>query len=296
MSTINEGPEGDVVPESQASGFARQTFIMFKRWSLKTARNPMVTFMSLVQPVIFFVLVVEVFGAIAGDIVQTNYVAFLTPAVIIQSALAAASVSGIGLVHDIDTGMFDKVLASPIHRGAMFLGKALSVVVRIVVQTILILALAFGLLVLDGDASVSSFVQTGIAGVVGILVITVLFAGIFMAFSNIVALKSRDQEATIMIANLLTFPLLFISPAFLPLSTLPGWIQTVAVINPITYGVDGIRALMLDADVMTVIGVSWFSGPMNTVVPAVLVCLAFNIVLGGVAIRLLNHASRADVQ
>jgi len=295
MSTITEGPE-DCVPENRASGFLRQTFIMFKRWSVKTARNPMVTFMSLVQPVIFFVLVVEVFGAIAGDAVQTNYIAFLTPAVIVQSGLAAASVSGIGLVHDIDTGMFDKVLASPIHRGAMFLGKALSVVVRIVIQTILILALAFGLLVLDGNASVSSFIQTGVVGFFGILLITVLFAGIFMAFSNIVALKSRDQEATIMIANLLTFPLLFISPAFLPLSALPDWIQTVAVLNPITYGVDGIRALILDADVMTVIEVSWFSGPMNTVVPAVLVCLAFSVVLGAVAVRLLNNASKADVR
>jgi ABC-2 type transport system permease protein len=99
-----------------------------------------------------------------------------------------------------------------------------------------------------------------------------------------------------MIANLLTFPLLFISSAFLPLDVLPGWIQTVAVVNPITYGVDGIRALMLGRDVMTVIEVTAFGGLWNTVLPAIAVLVGFNILLGGAAVALLKRASRAEVQ
>ncbi|MDT3436528.1 ABC transporter permease [Haloarcula sp. 1CSR25-25] len=99
-----------------------------------------------------------------------------------------------------------------------------------------------------------------------------------------------------MIANLLTFPLLFVSSAFLPLDILPDWIQAVAVANPITYGVDGIRALMLGEDVMSVFEVTAFTGLWNTVVPAIAVLLGFNAVLGGIAVHLLRRASRAEVQ
>jgi len=126
--------------------------------------------------------------------------------------------------------------------------------------------------------------------------VTVIFGGVFMAYSNIVALVTRDREATVMIANLLTFPLLFISSAFVPLELLPNWIQAVAVANPITYGVDGIRALMLGQDVLSVFEVTAFTGLWNTVIPAVAVLLGFNVVLGGVAVSLLKRASKSEVQ
>jgi ABC-2 type transport system permease protein len=276
--------------------------ISLKRWLVKTSRNPFVTFSSLIQPIVFFVLMAEVLGAIAGGALsQTvgggiNYVTYLTPAIVIQSALAAAAVSGIGLVDDMDTGMFEKLLASPMNRAAMFLGKVLSEVVRIAIQTTIILLLGYVMLSLTSGASGGSYLRTGVPGIVGIIAVAVLFGGAFMAFSNIVALVTRDQEATTMIANLLTFPLLFISSAFVPLAVLPGWIRTVAVVNPITYGVDGVRAFMLGQDVMTVFDVRAFSGLWNTVVPAVAVLVGFNIVLGGIAICLLNHACKAEVQ
>lgn len=78
--------------------------------------------------------------------------------------------------------------------------------------------------------------------------------------------------------------------------SLPEWIQTVAVFNPITDGVDGIRAFMLGQGVMTVFDVTAFSGLWNSVVPAVAVLVGFNVVLGGIAVRLLNRASTAAVQ
>jgi ABC-2 type transport system permease protein len=169
-------------------------------------------------------------------------------------------------------------------------------VVRITVQTGIILGLGYLLLVLKSGASVTNYLQTGLFGVLGIVGVTVIFGGVFMAYSNIVALVTRDREATVMISNLLTFPLLFVSSAFLPLDVLPEWIQVVAVANPITYGVDGIRALMLGQDVMSVFEVTAFTGLWNTVVPATVVLLGFNFVLGGIAVSLLKRASRAEVQ
>jgi ABC-2 type transport system permease protein len=298
----DEVSERSVTHKSSGNSTAADLRISFKRWLVKTSRNPSVTFTSLVQPIIFFVLMAEVLGAVVGGALtealggNVHYVTYLTPAIMIQSALAAAAVSGIGLVDDMETGMFDKTLISPTGRGAMFVGKILSEVIRITVQTVVILALGFGFLWVKTGGSVGSYIQTGLLGAVGVVVVTIIFSGIFMAYSNIVALVTRDREATIMIANLLTFPLLFVSSAFVPLEVLPNWIQTLAVVNPITYGVDAIRALMLGKDVLSVFDITAFGGVWNTLVPAVAVLVGFLLILGYVAVHLLNNASKAEVQ
>ena len=302
MSNATDGPDSAGTRKASGNSATTDMRISFKRWLVKTSRNPYVTFSSLVQPVIFFVLMAEVLGAVAGGALtqalggDVHYVTYLTPAIVVQSALAAAAVSGIGLVDDMETGMFDKTLISPMGRGAMFVGKVLSELVRITVQTLVILALGYGLLASKTGASVGEYVRTGLPGLVGIVAVTVIFAGVFMAYSNVVALVTRDREATIMIANLLTFPLLFVSSAFVPLEVLPNWIRTVAVVNPVTYGIDAIRALVLGRDVLTVFDVTAFGGLWNTLVPAVAVLLVFTIALGVAGVRLLNRAASAEVQ
>lgn len=302
MSNATDGPDSAGTRKASGNSATTDMRISFKRWLVKTSRNPYVTFSSLVQPVIFFVLMAEVLGAVAGGALtqalggDVHYVTYLTPAIVVQSALAAAAVSGIGLVDDMETGMFDKTLISPMGRGAMFVGKVLSELVRITVQTLVILALGYGLLASKTGASVGEYVRTGLPGLVGIVAVTVIFAGVFMAYSNVVALVTRDREATIMIANLLTFPLLFVSSAFVPLEVLPNWIRTVAVVNPVTYGIDAIRALVLGRDVLTVFDVTAFGGLWNTLVPAVAVLVVFTIALGVAGVRLLNRAASAEVQ
>ena len=86
-----------------------------------------------------------------------------------------------------------------------------------------------------------------------------LFSLWVVAFSNSLTVLTRDQESTIIGDNLLQFPLLFLSSAFLPLEALPDWIQTFALVNPVAYGVDAARLLMLDHDVMTVIEINLVS-------------------------------------
>lgn len=296
MSTTDETGYG-----AAGNGFAVDVWINLKRWLIKTSRNPFVVVSSLVQPIVFLVLFTEVFGQVTGDALagvlgaEISYITYLVPAIVIQSALVAAAGSGIGLVDDMESGMFEKVLVSPINRGAMFLGKALSEVVRIVVQTLIILALGYGLLWIETGGEVGTYIETGLLGVLGIIGVTIVFAIWFTAFSNIVALVTRDQESTIIGANLLQFPLLFVSSAFLPVEVLPGWVQAVATVNPITYGVDAARALMLGQDVLSVIDVTTFSGIWNTLIPALVILLALDLVLGAIAVRYLNRASSSQV-
>ncbi|WP_313693914.1 ABC transporter permease [Halorarum halobium] len=283
------------------TGFLSDTWVNLKRWVLKTTRNPFVMTVSLLNPVIFLVLFTEVFGQITGAAIgrslgaDVSYVTYLVPAIVIQVALIAATTSGIGLVDDIENGMFEKVLVSPMHRGAVFLGKSLSEVLRVVVQICIILTLGYVLLWFDTGASPGEYVATGLAGAVGIVAVGIVFSVWFTAFSNITALLTRDQESTIIAVNLLQFPLLFLSSAFLPLDILPGWVRTVAALNPITYGVDAARALMFGQDVMTVIEVTVFGGMWNTLVPALAVLGALDLVLGAVAVYFLNRASSSEV-
>jgi len=272
--------------------FVGDVWVNFKRWNLKAVRNPFVLVVSLVQPIIFLILFTEVFGNVAGGAVNQglpgiSYETYLVPAIAIQVALAAAITSGVGLVNDIENGMFEKVLVTPMNRTAVFVGKTAAEVFRIAVQ----IAIILGLGVLLGAEIV-----TGIVGVVGIVAIGILFSLWFVAFSNALAILTRDQESTIIGANLLQFPLLFLSSAFLPLAALPGWIQTFARINPVTYGVDAARSLMIDQDVMTVIDISWFGGTLDGVVPGVAVLIGIDFLLGGIAVYLLSRASSSDVK
>ncbi|PSP48370.1 ABC transporter, partial [Halobacteriales archaeon QH_7_69_31] len=264
----------------------------FRRWNLKAVRNPFVLVVSLVQPIIFLLLFTEVFGNVAGDAVNrglpgVSYTTYLVPAIAIQVSLAAAVTSGVGLVNDIENGMFEKVLVSPMNRTAVFVGKTAAEVFRIAVQVAIILGLG---VVLGAE------IATGLVGAAGIVAIGILFSLWFVALSNALAVLTRDQESTIIAANLLQFPLLFLSSAFLPLAALPEWIQTVAMVNPVTYGVDAARALMLDRDVMTVVEVTAFDGALNSVLPGVAVLLALALGLGAVTVTLLNRATSSDVR
>jgi len=300
-STADGGPtaEGEATgrgatdrPARAGNSFLGDVWVNFMRWNLKAVRNPFVLVVSLVQPIIFLVLFTEVFGNVAAGAIrrgglQIGYETYLVPAIAIQVSLAAAATSGVGLVNDIENGMFEKVLVTPMNRAAVFIGKTSAELLRIVVQIGIIL----GLGVLLGAE-----IGTGLVGALGVMAVGVLFSLWFISLSNTLAVITKDQESTIIGANLLQFPLLFVSSAFLPLESLPGWIQTVAQFNPITYGVDAARAIILDQDVMTVVEVTRFDGLMNTLVPAVVVLVVLDLVLGSIAVYMLTRATSASVK
>ncbi|QGN06959.1 ABC transporter permease [Halorhabdus sp. CBA1104] len=286
MSTDTVGDE-EVVRTSNT--FLRDIWTNFMRWNINAIRNPFVVVSSLVQPIIFLVLFTQIFGNVVTGTLPggISYESYLVPAIAVQIALIVASSSGIGLVDDIESGVFQKTLVTPMNRVAIFLGKTLSELIRIVIQVVIILVLG---VILGAE------VATGLPGALAIIGIAILFALWFLAFSNVVALITRDQESTIIAANMVQLPLLFVSSAFLPVSSMPGWVQTVATYNPITYGVDAARALMLDADVMEVLDITAFGGIWNTIVPALAVLVVLDVILGAIAVYMINRASSASVQ
>ena len=290
--TAEESGSGDAAVDRSRNSYLGEVWVNFKRWNLKAVRNPFVLVVSLVQPVIFLILFTQVFGGVAGDALSRggagiSYETYLVPAIAIQVAIAAAATSGVGLVNDIENGMFEKVLVSPMSRSAVFLGKTGAELLRIAVQIGIILGLG---VVLGAE------VRTGIVGALGIIAVGIVFSLWFIGFSNSLAVLTKDQESTIIGANLLQFPLLFLSSAFLPLETLPEWIQTIAKVNPVTYGVDAARSLMLNADAASVFSASGFGPVWNAVLPAMSVLLALDLLFGGIAVAMIRRASSSKVQ
>ena len=265
----------------------------FKRWILKFIRSPHVIAMNLLQPILFLFLFSEIFGGVVGGPMSAflgesvDYITFLLPAIAIQVAMMTGQGSGIGLVQDIDEGLFEKVMVSPMGTTGVFLGKTLSELIRIAVQIGIILGL--GILL-------GAEIATGIAGVFGVILIGILFSLIFVSLTTAIAMFTKDQEAMISIVTPIVFPLLFLSSAFLPLESLPSWVQTFATFNPVTYGVDAARSIVLGENVMTVIEMTSFSGIWNTLIPAILVLLAFAFILGGFAVFAIQRGTSSEVK
>ncbi len=248
------------------AGLLSETVAVFGRWIRKTIRRPPFLFFSLIQPIVWFVLFTQAFqqtARIPGFAQATgtsSYVTFFSAAVIIQTVITSAMQSGMGIVTDIESGYLDKMRVAPIHRSAILLGKGMSDAVRICIQILVILALGLLLGV------------TFATGILGVLVLLLLAAGFGLAWSgisNAVALATKNSELTLMISILTTFPLLFLSTAMMPMQFLPGWVQTVATYNPVTYVADGLHALVITGfdwnDLSRAFGVTLLVGAITVI-------------------------------
>lgn len=261
--------------------FVNNVYANAKRWTIKAFRNPFVLVVSLVQPIVFLVLFTQVFGTVTGKAVPgTSYETYLVPAIAIQVSLAAAATSGIGFVNDIEEGMYEKVLASPMRQTEVFLGKTLAELFRMAVQIAIILGLGVVL---------GARIHTGFLGALGVIGVGVLFSVWFIAFTNTVAVLTEDQESTIITSNFIQFPLLFLSSAFLPVNTLPGWIQAIATYNPVTYGVDAARTLML-GEAQGQLVLDGFSPVLGALLPSLTVLVVLATIFGYVAVYVLRRS------
>lgn len=287
MSTppADADPAGN--PEPAGNSFLGDVRVNFVRWNRKAIRNPTPFLLEVVVGVFSLLLFTAVFGDVGGIALEragypgVDYVTYLLPAVLMQVTMGSSFTSGVGLVNDLETGMFEKTVVSPMGRTAVFLGKAASELLRIVIQLVVVLGLA---------VAAGARIETGLPGVAGILAVCLLVGLLFMAVANVVGLLTRDEEAINAASMVVMFPLLFLSPAFVPMSS---EVEAIARFNPVTYGVDAVRALALDRDVMTVLDPGAFGGIADTLVPAVAVLLALDLVFGALAVSLLGRASSA---
>jgi ABC-2 type transport system permease protein len=207
---------------------------------LKGVRTPMLITASLLQPIIWLVLFSQTFQGLADtpqfrSLGYSSYLTFLVPGMVMLSVLFTALQSGMATVTDVDTGMLDKLLISPIRRFSILLGRVVADAVTMLVQGSIVLAVA----ILMGAT-----VETGWLGALELLGFATLFGVVWASLSNLIALRTRNSELTMVAGLLLTLPALFLSPAFFPKPLQPSWLQTVAGWNPAAYVVETGQRLM----------------------------------------------------
>ena len=213
----------------------RHTWQVALRYIRALLRQPAWVGISLVQPVIWLLL----FGALfkrTSDIPGFSggsYIEFLAPGVVVMLAISSAGWVGMGFIEDINRGTMDRLLVSPIWRGALNLGSVAQSVLSIVVQSVIVIGLSI---------AVGARFHNGIAGVAVLVAVAGLLGAVFASLSNGVAVLTRQRETLIGIVTMVTLPLTFLSSALMQQSLLPGWIQWIAKFNPVNWAAEAGRS------------------------------------------------------
>jgi ABC-2 type transport system permease protein len=218
------------------------TWYMMVRQLRSLLRQPWWIAISIVQPIIYLVL----FGALFKRVVEipgfggTSYITFLTPGIIIMSAMFSGGWSGFGLLEDLDRGVLDRFLITPVRRAPVMLGKLAQTALVSMIQSLILVLLAL---------AIGASYPGGFVGVVILFIAGALLAVAFGALSSGLALLARREETVIAVINFILLPLTFLSSAFLQISLAPGWIQTAAKYNPVDWAIQASRsALSSDPD------------------------------------------------
>src|SRR5215467_2067965 len=241
----------------------RQTMSLAWRTLVQIKHNPFELMDFSIQPIMFVLLFTYVFGgAIAGS--PHHYLTFALAGIIVQNALFTTLNTGVGLATDLEKGFFDRLRALPIARFAPLAGR---IVADLTKQ-------AWSIVILIGVGMLLGFrIGTNVFGVLGaiglVLVATLAFSWLLVLVSMLVASPEKVQ----IFGFVVLFPLTFLSNAFVPTSSIPGWLQAESKANPVTIVADAVRGLLV-------------SGPVATpVFESLLWALALTVVFAPLAVR-----------
>jgi ABC-2 type transport system permease protein len=214
--------------------FLRDTGYLFLRLLRATVRMPVFVLISVVQPILWVVLFGQLFGAVAllPGFGAESYVQYLAPGISIMTALFGAAYSGMGLLGDIERGVLDRLLATPVSRGALIASRILHSGLQVMLQAGIILAVA---------ALLGARPHGGVLGLGALLLAAGFLGAAFAAFSNALALLARRQELIIATMNFIVLPATFLSTMMMSVHLMPGWIQGAARFNPVNWAVVAAR-------------------------------------------------------
>jgi ABC-2 type transport system permease protein len=214
--------------------FFRDTWYLFLRLVRATLRMPVFVIISIVQPVLWVLLFGQLFRSVTTipGFGASSYVQFLAPGIAIMTALFGAAYSGMGILGDIDRGVLDRLLATPVSRGALIAARILHAAAQVMLQALIILGVA---------ALLGARPHGGMAGIGVVLLAAALLGAAFAAFSNALALLARRQELVIAVMNFVILPMTFLSSMIMSRNLMPPWILSVSRFNPVNWAVTAAR-------------------------------------------------------
>ena len=229
---------------ARKAGFFRDVMHLGGRSMRSIPRDPETLYPALIIPVFFFAINVgalQDLTELPGGLVPAgfDYKAFQIPVAILfaVTGLSRANV----LVMDIQNGYFDRLALTPVNRLAMLLGFVAADLVLAVAMSIPVFILAF---------AVGVNFESGLLGIVALLALTALWAMVYNGFPYAIALKTGNAAA-VNTSFIIFFPVVFLTPLFVPKEALTGWMATVVTYNPVTYLLEGMRSLVSQGWVLT---------------------------------------------
>jgi oleandomycin transport system permease protein len=241
----------------------RHALVLAKRNLVKTTRTPEQLIDVTIQPIIFLLLFVYVFGGAIGGGSRHEYLQYLLPGLLGQGIAMGSIALGQNMNADIEKGVFDRFRSLPIARSVPLVGAVLADFMRYLILCVMFLG--FG-------SAIGFRIETNALALLGAVALAIGFALCFCWLSLWVGLKARTPGSVQGIMFLLIFPLSFGSSAFVRTSTMPGWLQAWTKINPITRLVDSMRGLMVGGPVADnlLITFGWMAGLLAVFVPLAL--------------------------
>jgi len=222
---------------TQARWAVSDTLTITRRNLLVWMRVPAYIVFTVIQPVMFVLMFRYVFGgAIAVPGIKGGYVSFLMPGIIGQTAAFATFGTAIALAQELKKGVIDRLKSMPMARSAVLAGRLVADTARMLVTILIIIGVGY---------AVGFRFQNGVVPAILMVVLAVMFGVAVCLISAYTGLAIGDEESVQAFGLIWLFPITFLSSAFVPIQTMPGWLQAFANNQPVTYVIDTMRALAL---------------------------------------------------
>ena len=229
---------------------ARDTWYMVGRHARNLMREPIWIAHFVVQPMVWLILYGQLFKRITnlpgGGFGTSSYVTFLAPAIVVMNAFFGATWSGMSMITDLDRDVIPRFLATPVSRLSLVVSQVVRSALTALIQALIILLVALALGVR---------VHTGAVGWLVVLATAALVNSAFAGFSQAIALLTRKEATMIAVANFIGLPLLFLSSTLISIKQVPAWMRTAARYNPVNWGVEAAREVVLPGTDWSSVGV-----------------------------------------
>ena len=229
-------PAGTPSARTRFGWAVTDTLTITRRNLLVWMRVPAYIVFTVVQPVIFVLMFRYVFGGAIRVSAPGGYVDFLMPGIIAQTAAFACFGTAIALAQELKKGVIDRLRSMPMARSAVLAGRLVADTLRMLITILIVLAVGY---------AVGFRFSNGAGLAVGMVALATVFGVAIATISAFTGLAIGDEESVQAFGLIWIFPLTFLSSAFVPLSTLPGWLQAFADNQPVTYTVNAMRAMAL---------------------------------------------------
>ncbi len=218
-------------------GFRQETGAQLARWLTRLRREPFNLLFTLTQPIIFLVFFSSMFQAVTWKGYEgVSYRTFALGGIVAFAAFGNALAGGIPLLFDKENGFLSRLLSAPISRSSILVSRFLYVCIVSALQVLIVIALG---------CLMGARITTGIPGVLAIVVVSSLLGIGITVISLALAFSLRSHGEFFALVGTIGVPIVFLSSALAPPEVMPGWMQIVVRLNPMTYAVDGIREIVV---------------------------------------------------